>query len=768
MKPEDLHRELMATFQAELAEHCQTLSQGLLALEKNTEPETGAAILAEIFRAAHSLKGAARTVNLMDLSAIAHALEDVLGAVRRGETRLAPDDFDLLLAEVDQLDETLQAHLRGEPLTEIELDEIVTPLKRIGSQALSCPETAQANPSAAGAESEFVPDHPPQPASQPAILPPPLVSPHPATPGPEETIRVATAKLDALMEGVGELLTARMRAEQQVEQLTGISQQVGRWQKRWRQARPLINRLRQSQHTNGDLTPLLELFAQTETELKDLGVGLNGLVSRLANDKNHLQLLTDDLQDGIRRVRLRPVAALFNHFPRLVRDLAREQGKEITVLVEGAETEVDRQVLELLKDPLTHLIRNAVDHGVEPPAARETAGKPRQGIIRLKAEQRDKDIVITLGDDGAGINLNTVRRVAVERGVLSAQEAASLSETETLELIFRADFSTASQVTELSGRGFGLDVVRQNLEQLHGLIQVNTRLGVGTTFRLTLPVTLATTQVLEVLVGGVTVGLPMINVERILRVRLDQIHPVEGKPMIYAEGRALPLISLGEVLGLAASASALPLDARLPIVILGVVDRQVALRVDGLMGAQEVVVKHLGRQLRRVRNVAGAAILGDGRVVVVLNVADLIKSIQAGSFNQAALSIATVPHRQRLLVVDDSITTRTLEKHILENAGYQVQVAANGQEALVLLSQSESEPFDLVVSDIQMPQMDGFSLTEKIKTEARTERVPVVLVTSLESAEDRLKGLNAGADAYITKGAFDQRELLETVERLIG
>jgi two-component system chemotaxis sensor kinase CheA len=228
------------------------------------------------------------------------------------------------------------------------------------------------------------------------------------------------------------------------------------------------------------------------------------------------------------------------------------------------------------------------------------------------------------------------------------------------------------------------------------------------------------------------------------------------------------LISLGEILELSASAPALPPDARLPVVILGVVDRQVALRVDRLIGAQEVVVKHLGRQLRRVRNVAGAAIVGDGRVVVVLNVADLIKSIQAGPVNQTALPVTIAPCQQRLLVVDDSITTRTLEKHILENAGYQVQVAANGQEAWDLLSQSESEPFALVVSDIQMPQMDGFCLTEKIKAEARTERVPVVLVTSLESAEDRLKGLNAGADAYITKGAFDQRELLETVERLIG
>jgi two-component system chemotaxis sensor kinase CheA len=566
-----------------------------------------------------------------------------------------------------------------------------------------------------------------------------------------------------------------MRAEQQLDQLRDLRQQVARWQKSWRKARPYFNRSRQAHMADGDqerclvAAPLLEFLEQNEQNLKDLAAGLNSLVSRLSNDKNHLHLLSDDLQDGIRRVRLQPIAILFDRFPRLLRDLAREEGKEIVLLVEGAGVEVDRQVLELMVAPLTHLLRNALDHGIELPAARQAAGKPPAGTIRLRAEQRGNDILLQVGDDGAGMDPQAVRRAAVERGLLSAQDAAALSDAEALKLILRSGFSTASQVTALSGRGVGLDVVHQNLEQLHGLIQIDTQPGLGTTFTLTLPLTLTTTHLLLVQVSAVTVALPMTNVERILRVQVDQIFTVEGRPVIYAGGQALPLISLGQVLELSPAVQSLPAGARLPVVILRVVDRRVALSVDALVGAQEAVVKNLGRQLRRVRNVAGATILGDGQVVVILNVAGLMKSIQSFPVGRAALpTAAEAVRRRRVLVVDDSITTRTLEKHILENAGYQVQVAADGQEAWDLLHLGDNKTLDLVVADVQMPHMDGFELTEKIKGDARTDSLPVILVTSLESPQDRLRGLNAGADAYITKGAFDQRNLLETIERLIG
>ncbi len=519
--------------------------------------------------------------------------------------------------------------------------------------------------------------------------------------------------------------------------------------------------LRQAQ----DVAPLLDFLASNEEHLKALSAEMNNLLRRFASDYGRLALLTDDLQDGVRRVRMLPIATIFDLFPRMVRDLAREQGKEVALHIVGADTEVDRQVLETMKDPLIHLLRNAMDHGIEPPDRREAAGKPRRGTVRLQAAQNGNTIVLEVADDGAGIDLEAVRRAAIARGLLTAQEAAGLSDRETVQLIFRSGLSTLPQVTDLSGRGVGLDVVRENLKRLHGIVKVDTAPGQGTTFTLTLPLTMATSHVLLVEVAGQMVAVPTTTVERILRVDATSVGSIEGKPAIRANGQSLPLVSLAQVLELPRAKAPLVADQKIPVVVLGVVERRMAFRVDGLQGTQEVVIKSLGRQLSQARNVAGATILGTGQVVMILNVADLIKSAQIGPAVAAPSPVETREVARRpVLVVDDSITTRTLEKNILENAGYQVLVAADGEEAWALV---QGEPLDAVVADISMPRMDGFVLTEKIKGDERFQDLPVVLVTSLESPQDRIRGLEAGADAYITKSTFDQRELLETIERLI-
>jgi two-component system chemotaxis sensor kinase CheA len=528
--------------------------------------------------------------------------------------------------------------------------------------------------------------------------------------------------------------------------------------------------LRQAQ----DVAPLLDFLARNEEHLKDLSADVEGLLHRFASDYGRLTLLTDDLQDEVRRVRMLPIATLFDLFPRMVRDLARERDKEVTLHVVGADTEVDRQVLEIMKDPLTHLLRNAVDHGIEPPDRREAAGKPRRGTIRLRAAQKGNTIVLGVADDGAGIDLEAVRRAAVKRGLLTAQEAAGLSNQEAIQLIFRSGLSTLSQVTDLSGRGVGLDVVRENLEQLHGLVEVDTAPGRGTTFTLTLPLTLATSHVLLVEVAGQTVAVPTTTVKRILRVEAASVGRIEGRPAIRADGQPLPLVSLAQVLELSQACpepgrrveAPLAPDQKIPVVVLGVVEKRIAFRVDGFRGTQEVVIKSLGRQLSRVRNVAGATILGTGQVVMILSVADLVKSAQVGPAVAAPPPVEVREViRRRVLVVDDSITTRALERNILESAGYEVLVAADGEEAWALV---QGEPLDAIAADIAMPRMDGFVLTEKVKGDERFKELPVVLITSLESPQDKIRGMEAGADAYITKSTFDQRELLETIERLIG
>jgi len=659
----------MITFQAELKEHLGTLNKGLLALDQGPPPEEREPLLADLFRAAHSLKGAARAVDLRDIESIAHRLEGVLGAIQRGELSPTPELFDILFPALDALPEAMAAHLRGESLPAGQRDQIPARLEAtLQGEVPPPPVPPEPKPKTSEVSQDFG-------SLEPAPEPPSPRPPRPAA--TEETIRVATAKLDALMDGMGELLVARMRTEQRLAELQALQQRLTLWEKSWRQVRTHYNRLQRHREGSGpgdaetatpqngplaastwlsaglapldhallptqdgagdgqdkqaqEVAPLLDFLTGNEQQLKTFSAGMNSLLGSFTSDYSRLALLTDDLQEGVRRVRMLPIATLFDLFPRMVRDLARERGREVTLQVEGAETEVDRQVLETMKDPLTHLLRNAVDHGIEPPQQREAAGKPRQGTIHLRAAQRGNTIVLQIADDGAGIDLKAAQRAAVERGLLAAQEAASLSDQEMVQLIFLSGLSTLREVTDLSGRGVGLDVVRQNLERLHGLVAVDTNPGQGTTFTLTLPLTMATSHVLLVEVAGQTVALPTTTVERILRVDVADVAHVEGRPAIRAHGRPLPLIPLAQALELPQAETPLVADQKLPVVVLGAVEKRVAFRVDGFTGTQEVVVKSLGRQLSRVHNVAGATILGTGQVVMLLNVADLIKSAQVG------------------------------------------------------------------------------------------------------------------------------------------
>ena len=758
---EDMKRQLMATFKAELEEHLGTLTNGLLALEKGPPEEERELLLADLFRVAHSIKGAGRAVGLMDIQSIAHRLEDVLGAIRQGELSPTPELFDLLFPALDFMREAMAAHLRGQSPPAEDHDRLLAGLEAIlkgeTPPPLKPPEPEPEQP---------VPYQPESPRAAQAPLPAPPAPARPRPPAAEEAVRVTTDKLDALMAGAGELLVARLRTEQRLAELKTLQELLGQWQKSWRQARGSFNNLQRKNGQRPEVTALLEFLARNEEHLNNVCSGMNNLFRLLTGDYRHLVLLTDDLQDGVHRVRMVPIATLFDLFPRMVRDLTRERGNEVILQVEGVQTEVDRQLLEVLKDPLTHLLRNAVDHGIEPPDRREAAGKPRRGTIRLGAVQKGTTIVVEVADDGQGIDLDAVVREAVARGLLTEQEASGLSRRETLELTFRSGLSTTAQATELSGRGVGLDVVRENLEKMHGLVEVETTLGRGTVFTLTLPLTLATSHVLLVEVARQTVAVPTTAVERILRVDAAGVSSIEGKAAIQTGGQSLPLISLAEVLELPRVEDSAAPDHKIPVVVLGVAEKRVACRVDRLKGTHEVVIKNLGRQLMRVRNVAGATILGTGQVVTIINVTDLMKAAKPGRTGvvQASIERREAP-RRRVLVVDDSITTRTLEKNILENAGYQVRVAADGEEAWALV---QGEPLDAIVADITMPRMDGFTLTEMVKGDERFKETPLVLVTSLESSQDRIRGLEAGADAYITKSSFDQKELLETIERLIG
>jgi len=735
---ENIKQELLKAFQAELGDLLGVLNRGLLSLEKDPSGDEREQLLADLFRAAHSLKGGARAVKIRDIEKIAHRLEDVMGMIQRGELAVRPEVFDLLFRAVDTLKEAMDAYLAGNELSRENREKLLADLEKIKK----------------GAPSGTPPPVLPSPARMPAAAP------------AAETIRVATAKVDNLMDRMGELMVARMRTEQRLNEIKAIGQRVSRWQKNWSKVQGDYRLLKRQGGHRPEVNRLIDFLDVNGDNLKNFGKEIQAFLRQFVSDYRYLALLTDDMHDGVRRVRMLPTATLFELYPRMVRDLAREQGKEVNLQVEGADTEVDRQLLDIMKDPLTHLLRNAVDHGIEPPDAREAAGKPRMGTIHLRAAQKGNTIVLTVSDDGAGIDLNAVKQAALERGLLTAQKIEGIKDREIINLIYHSGLSTHQKVTEISGRGVGLDVVRKNLERLQGMVDVNTAAGNGAAFTLTLPLTLATSHVLLMGVAGQIVSIPTTTVVRILKAKVEEIGSIEGKPAIRVSGRPLSLFSLAQVLELSGLEAPFTAGQKIPIVVVGIAEKKMAFRIDDLYGTQEVVIKGMGRQFSRVRNVTGAAILGDGQVVMILNVADLVKSAQKGAGMTAAIQVQVKEvARRRVLVVDDSITTRTLEKNILENAGYQVMVAADGEEAWAIL---QSETVHAIVADISMPRMDGFVLTGKIKGHEKLKDRPVVLVTSFETPQDKIRGMEAGADAYIIKGTFDQRDLLATVERLIG
>jgi two-component system, chemotaxis family, sensor kinase CheA len=799
---EELRREMLVTFQAELEEHVGAANKTLLRMEEGPPPEEMEFLVAEILRAAHSLKGAARVVDVPDVETIFHAMEDVLTEIRDEAKPMTRPLFDVFFTFLDAANDAMSAKLREERLPRRVVEKLIEQLKEAAEAPAEAPPEAPAarrpdvaRPPAVTAPpraepptgTEPVPP-PPRPAESTPEEPPPDRPPAqcrrgpPRGPGSEDTIRMSTAKLDALMAGLGQLLVSRMRIEQRLTELRAVQTQLSRWEKKWRKVRRNRNRLQRlgllerdsaRLHTEGtsalvahDVSPLLNFLNKNEEHLDSAGADLTALVRNFDADYAYMALLTDDLQEVVRRVRMLPVATLFDRFPRMVRDVARKQDKDVMLEVEGAQTEVDRQVLELIADPLTHMLRNSVAHGIETAARREDAGKPRRGRVCLRALQRGNNIVLEVEDDGAGLNTAAIRRVAVQRGVASQQEVDRFSDRDAVDLIFRSGLSTQTKSDDISGRGVGLDVVRENLEKLNGQIGVESTPGEGTRFTMTLPLTMATSHVLLVEVAGQTVAVPTTTVLRILRQDPAAVGNLEGKQVIRLDDRPIPLVSMAQLLKLENEALAVVEGQKMPVVVLAVAEKQVAFHVDRFLGTQVLVIKQMGRQLRRVRNVAGGSILGDGSVVVVLNVADLMKSSEAGATVSVQRPVKVQEaSRSRVLVVDDSITTRTLEKNILLNSGYDVLVAADGAEAWGII---QTEHLDAVVSDVDMPNMDGFTLCETIRADDRFAELPIVLVTSKEKREDRLHGLEAGADAYMTKSTFDQGELLDTLERLIG
>jgi two-component system chemotaxis sensor kinase CheA len=625
----------------------------------------------------------------------------------------------------------------------------------------------------------YVPPKPPAPEAAPFAhdpIPPPRPSAGELAPseavasslddarGGEDTLRVSTRKLGALMAQVGELLAARLRTDQRLSELKSILSSEEETVERLAAQRSTVLEAggRDLELGYGRATTVLE---EATNEHKQLVRRLRELVRSFEADALQSTILSGELQEDIRRIQTFPLSSVLGPMPRAVRNMAREAGKDVELAVVGGELELDKNVLEALRDPLYHLLRNAVDHGLEPVAERRKRGKPERGRIVLRAEHLGDSVTITVEDDGGGVDLDAVRKRARERGLLSEQAAAQAGEHALLELLFSPGFSTRRVVSSMSGRGVGLDAVRKNVEQLRGSVTMRTRRGVGTLASITLPLTIYVVHALILRVGADELAIPISSVQRILRVRPADVLSVEECPAILVDGRPVALVPLARLLGL--DADTRPESGVSSVVVIGAGDQRCALAVDEIVGDQTVLAKNLEPPLVRVPNIAGATIRGDGSVLLALSPVDLLHraaELRADDIFDLDRRVAT--ERARLLLVDDSFTTRALERSVLEAAGFEVVAVASGEDALVELERDVV--FDGVVSDVQMPGIDGFELTRRIRTSERHRGLPVVLVTSLASPEDRRRGLDAGADAYVVKAEFDHELLVARLRELLG
>ncbi len=796
-----IREQLISSFRIELAEHLQTLTDGLLALEQGAVTgEERQATLESIFRAAHSLKGASRAVGVTMVEQLAHALESTLDAMQRDTIKPTPELFTTCYQALDAIQGVQTAYETGELTPPPQALQALADLESLRSRPQAARATAEVNaesePAAAPAappapkEPPVVETTPPAtkpvktaPTAAPTKPPPPgdtmptpatTTTPTPAVAGGDETIRVSVSKLDALMAQLSELLVTKIRAEQWLTQVQQYQEFITLWQKNWLSVRSAYGRLiRQGIGSNGhnqsekDMASLLDYIGTNQERLRETNALVSELSRQYANDTMHMSLVIDELEEEIKRVRMLPLTTITGTFGRMVRDLAQEEGKDTVLQIIGGDTELDKRVLEQIKDPLIHLLRNAVDHGIESPAQREAMGKPRRGTITLTAEQLGKDVVLCVSDDGAGLDIEAIRRTIARQARIDEQ---TLSEDDLKEAIFNAGVSTSPIITDISGRGVGLDVVRRNVEALHGRVDVDWTPGAGSVFTLTLPLRLTSSRGLLVRVSNGLFAIPLNTIERITYISTEEISPLEGQDTVLCNGRPITLVRLNDVLGLP-RVNVQRDEARIQAVILAASERRMAFAVDELAGEQEVVIKGLGKQLLRVGGIAGATVMGTGEVVLILNPTDLIKLAMRGERRSVLDTLAEMQApevaraQRRILIVDDSITTRTLEKNILEAAGYIVQLATDGQEALNTIA-ADGAP-DLIVSDVAMPRLDGFDLARRVKDDPHTAHVPVILVTSLDSPEDKAQGIEAGADAYIAKSSFDQTNLLETIEQLI-
>lgn len=798
-KEQEFLKRLQSAFKMEAKERIQSLTTGLAELEKLPAGKDMATIIETMFREAHSLKGAARAVNMMDFEAICQSLEDVFDLIKRNELNVSPELIDKFYITVDGLTKLVspsegkeainneEIALIKEELAGISTGKHPRKLEPVKNKKQSDEDSIQKREKYENPQSKFQISK-----SKIQIDSDSLKSGAPLFNDPQfdkkqtdlsSMVRISTAKLDSILRQAQEMISLKMSSRHIANDLNLVSSMFGQWLKEWKKVSPVVRQARnrinlQSETRNQDSSHLLGFFDWNYTHVKTIENKITDISKQAENYHNSVDAKVDDLFEDMKKALMLPSSWLFEVFPKLVRDIARVQGKEVKLELQGSETEVDRRILEGIKDSLIHLLRNCVDHGIEQPEERERKKKPSHGTITIAVSQTNGNKVeLLVSDDGAGIDIQKVKSSAAKQGIISEPELEKLSDQDALALIFQSSVSTSPIITDISGRGLGLAILQESVKKLGGVISVETQLYKGTLFRMVLPLTLATFRGVFIEVEGEVFVVPTINVERAARIKKEEIKTVENIETVKFNGKAVSLVRLANVLEIQSVGFSKPKQGSgkikgkdsgfISVLVINAADKQIAVCVDKVLGEEEVLVKKTGKQLSRVKNIMGVTVTGSGKAVGILNAYDLIKS--ASKVRLSAVSgkdaIDDAEFQQKtILIVEDSITSRMLLKNIIESAGYVVKTAVDGIDAFTMLKE---EKFDLVVSDVEMPRMNGFDLTSKIRGDKQLEYLSVVLVTGLGSGKDRERGIDVGANAYIVKSDFDQSNLLDAIERLI-
>ena len=751
-------------FRAEVENQTNLLTSGLLQLERNPE---SAANFEALMRAAHSLKGAARIVNLDTAVLVAHALEDCFVSARQQRVPLKRPHIDVLLRGVDLL-----ANLGRRSESDLhswdkeharEIQTFLESLSRLHSPKDAPGETSLPPASTPPSHGQTldpvrtIPEGSETGALENSIA---AVALHKADPA-ERVLRLGAENLNRLLGLAGEALVESRWLRPFADSLqqlkrshTDLAQQVER-------LRRSFDGVLLSEVSQSCFSDLAQHLTQTQHRLTERIQELDKFDRRSAHLSQRLYL-------EVLRTRMRPFGEGVRRFPRMVRDLARALGKEVQLEITGEETQVDRDILERLETPLAHLLRNAVDHGCEPPKARREAGKPAECSLRLEARHSAGVLLVVISDDGAGVDLDAVRQAVIRKGLVAPATARKLTETELLEFLFLPGFTLREAVTEISGRGFGLDVVKTMIKGVRGSIRLNNQPGKGLRVQLQLPLTLSVLRALLVQIAGEPYALPLSQIQRTLKLPVAATQKLEGRRTFRLGNEQIPLVTAHQVLGCAPDP--FPTE-ELPVAVLGDRSTRLGIIVDQFLGERELVVQPLDPRLGKVPDISAAALMEDGSPVLILDVDEMLRSIDtllaAGKLVDCLPTRLLPPGRRpkRVLAVDDSLSVRELERKLLTSRGYLTDVAVDGLEAWNAVRSGE---YDLVITDIDMPGLDGIALAGRMKNDSRLKHVPVLIISYKDDEEDRLRGLGAGADYYLTKGNFQDQTLLQAVVDLIG